>query len=130
MADVMTFPSWPQAGTPLTSGVVCTGFQPVTREILTEIVRRIVNTLHPTTIVLFGSYAYGHPTSDSDVDLLVVLKTSQKPAERQMAVSRLIRPRPFPVDILVRTPKEIEEALHKQDSFIRDILERGLVLYG
>ena len=64
------------------------------------------------------------------MDLLVILETNQKTAERQMAVSRLIRPRPFPVDILVRTPEEIKQALHLQDPFIRDILERGRVLYG
>ncbi|MDO8971007.1 MAG: nucleotidyltransferase domain-containing protein [Saprospiraceae bacterium] len=130
MADLLTFPSWPQTGTPLTPGVVCTGFRPVTQEILAEVVRRIVVALHPTKIVLFGSYAYGHPTPDSDVDLLVVLETDQKPVERQIAVSRLIRPRPFPVNLWVRTPKEMEEALHKRDPFIRDILERGRVLHG
>ena len=130
MADSVTFLSWPQAGTPLAPGVVSTGFRPVTQEILAEVVRRITVAFHPIKIVLFGSYAYGHPTPDSDVDLLVVLETNQKPAERQIAVSRLIHPRPFPVDILVRTPKEIEDALSMQDPFIRDILDRGRVLYG
>ena len=130
MADIEPFPSWPQTGTPLTPGVVCTGFRPVTQEILAEVVRRIVVALNPAQIVLFGSYAYGHPTPDSDVDLLVIMETDQKPAERQMAVSRLIRPRPFPVDILVRTPEEIKKALHLQDPFIWEILERGRVLYG
>ena len=102
----------------------------VTAEILEEITRRIVAALQPKRIILFGSYANGRPTPDSDVDLLVILETTQKPAERQVAVSRLIRPRPFPVDILTRTPQEIEESLRKQDPFIQEILAQGKVLYG
>ena len=130
MADVATRLAWPQMGTPLVPGVTSPGFGPVTQEILAEITRRIVAALNPRKIILFGSYAYGHPDSDSDVDLLVILGTDQKPAERQGIVSRLIRPRPFPVDILVRTPQEMEAAIRNQDPFIQKIVERGRLLYG
>ena len=130
MAETSGSSSWPSGGTALFPAVTSTGFRPVTAEILAEITHRIVTALHPKRIILFGSYAYGHPTPDSDVDLLVVLETDQKIPDRQVAVSRLIRPRPFPVDILVRTPQEIEEAIHQQDFFIREILDRGKVLYG
>ena len=70
-----------------------------------------------------------HPTSDSDVDLLIVTETNARPVDRYVAVSRLIRPRPFPLDILVKTPDEIAQALEKGDSFIREIITQGQVLH-
>ena len=79
--------------------------------------------------ILFGSYASGEPTPDSDVDLLVVMETSAPPAERYLTVSRLLRPRPFPVDIIVKTPEEIHQALNQGDFFIRESLDEGLTLY-
>ena len=85
--------------------------------------------MFPEQIVLFGSYAYGRPTPDSDVDLLVVMDTDAPATERFLAVSRLLRPRPFPVDILVRTPQEYRAALEKGDSFITEIMTQGKVLY-
>lgn len=90
---------------------------------------RIVRALHPDKVVLFGSYAYGAPTPDSDVDLLVVMETTASPSERYIAVSRLLRPRPFPLDLLVKTPAEIRQALASGDFFVREILTRGQVLY-
>ena len=121
---------WPAGGTRLAPGVQPPGFMPVTEEILAEIVRCLVATLDPEKIILFGSYVYGSPSGDSDVDLLVILKTTARPADRYMAVSRTIRPRPFPLDILVKTPDEIAGALAKGDSFIQEIVTRGRVLYA
>ena len=63
------------------------------------------------------------------MDLLVVMDTDAAPKERAWAVSRLLIPRPFPVDILVKTPKELETALAKGDFFLREVLMRGKVLY-
>lgn len=102
--------------------------QPVSRT-LPIAVRRIAKTLHPEKIILFGSYANGNPTPDSDVDLLVVMNTRASSAERSWAVSRLLIPRPFAVDILVRTPREIEHALSAGDFFIEEIVSSGRVLY-
>jgi len=109
--------------------VIPTGFVMPVAEALPEVVQRIVQTLHPEKIVLFGSYADGTPTSDSDVDLLVVMETTAPPVERYLAVSRLLRPRLFPVDILVKRPDEIQSALGAGDFFIREVLSRGQVLY-
>ena len=92
-------------------------------------IQKIVTELHPEKIILFGSYAYGTPNSDSDVDLLVIMKTRASLKERSWAVSRLLLPRPFPVDILVKTPKEVEKALEAKDFFLKEILTRGKVLY-
>lgn len=108
-----------------------TGFPPVA-ETLPQAVERIVSALKPEKIILFGSYAYGNPTHDSDVDLLVIMKTRKKRAERYVAVSQVLYPRQFPVDIIVKTPKEVEEAMKggKDNSFfIREIVKKGKVLY-
>ena len=78
---------------------------------------------------MFGSYAYGTPNPHSDVDLLVIMKTKASLKERSWVVSRLLLPRPFPVDILVKTPKEVEKALEAGDFFLKEILTRGKVLY-
>jgi hypothetical protein len=121
---------WPAGGTQLVAGVQPSGFTPVTEEILAEIVRRIVTALHPERVILFGSYAYGAPSDNSDVDLLVILETDARPADRYLAVSRLIRPRPFPLDILVKTPDEITQALTKGDTFISEIVTQGRLLYA
>jgi predicted nucleotidyltransferase len=110
-------------------GIQPPGFSTVSNQKVVEIVRRIVASLHPHKIVLFGSFAYGSPTSDSDLDLLVVMETDARPVDRITSVSRLIRPRPFPVDILVRTPEEIHEALSGRDRFIEEVMTRGKVLY-
>jgi uncharacterized protein len=122
--------SWPSGGTPLAPGVQPSGFLPVTQQILDEIVRRLVAALDPEKIILFGSYAYGSPSDDSDVDLLVVMQTGARPVDRHVAVSRSVRPRPFPLDILVKTPDEVAGALAKGDHFIQEIVRRGRVLYA
>ncbi len=92
-------------------------------------IQKIVDELGPEKIILFGSYAYGKPNPHSDVDLLVVLKTNASLKERNWLVSRLLLPRPFPVDILVRNPREIREALKSGDFFLQEIFTRGKVLY-
>jgi predicted nucleotidyltransferase len=121
--------NWPVEHVQLVAGVRPPGFSPVTEQALSDIVQRIVNKLHPEKIILFGSYGYGSPTEDSDVDLLVIMETSSRPADRYLAVSRLLRPRPFPLDILVKTPDEISQALDKGDFFIRKLVSKGQTLY-
>lgn len=92
-------------------------------------IQKIVRELNPEKIILFGSYAYGTPTPHSDVDLLVIMKTRASAKNRSWAVSRLLLPRPFPVDILVKTPKEVETSLESGDFFVKEIIKRGKVLY-
>lgn len=104
------------------------GFPPVA-ETLPKAVERIAQALKPEKIILFGSYAYGNPTPDSDVDLLVIMEINKPRKEHVVDVSLLLYPRLFPVDILVKTPEEIEESLKKRDFFIREIVTKGQVLY-
>jgi uncharacterized protein len=114
---------------PIKTKVRPVGFPPVAKT-LPGAVERIVFALKPEKIILFGSYAYGNPTPDSDVDLLVIMKTKAKEIDRYVAVSNLLYPRQFPVDILVKTPKEIKaEAEKKGNFFLREILKKGKVLY-
>jgi predicted nucleotidyltransferase len=109
--------------------IVPVGCERQVSETLPAAVERIVQELQPEKIILFGSYAYGAPSPGSDVDLLVIMETEASSKERSWAVSRLLIPRPFPVDILVRTPQEIQRALAKGDFFIREIIAQGRVLY-
>ena len=116
----------PLSGVP---AIVPTGLERRVSDELPRVVERIVARLDPEMIVLFGSYAYGAPTVDSDVDLLVILDTDAPRKERSWLVSRLLIPRPFPVDILVKTPDEVELALTGRDFFLQEIMARGKVLY-
>lgn len=89
----------------------------------------IASDFKPQRIVVFGSYAYGKPTADSDVDVMVVMPI---PKNRRFRPSLEIRrriPAGFPVDILVRTPEEISRRLGWGDSFISDVMKRGKVMY-
>ena len=96
---------------------------------LEDVTKRIVQAFDPQRIILFGSYAYGRPDPDSDMDLLIIMESDKRPAMRASQISRLLRPRPFPMDILVRTPDEIRHRLEIGDYFIREVLEQGKVLY-
>ena len=109
--------------------VVPIGCERPVSETLPIAVQRIADNLRPEKVILFGSYAHGEPTPDSDVDLLVVMETNAPATERYLAVSRLLTPRQFPVDILVRTPQEITHALKRGDFFIEEIVTQGKVLY-
>jgi len=80
---------------------------------------------------MFGSYAYGTPGADSDVDLLVVMPFEGSPF-RQAAVilDHVVRTvGVLPMDLLVRTSEQVEERINIGDSFMRDIIERGKVMY-
>ncbi len=114
---------------PIKTKVQPVGFPPVA-ETLPGAIERIVSKLRPEKIILFGSYAYGNPTPDSDVDLLVIMKTKAREIDRYIAVSNILYPRQFPLDILVKTPREIEvESRKKGNFFLREILTKGKVLY-
>ena len=119
------------SGVKLSVGMHPAGFPPLTGEVLESVVQRIVKPLRVEKIILFGSYAnlYGSPTPDSDIDLLIIMETSESLTERILAVSRLLRPRPFPMDILVRTPQEISALLEDGDGFFQEIMTQGKIIY-
>jgi len=89
--------------------------------------RQIAERFQPEKIILFGSYAYGEPTPDSDVDLLVVMPTRNQ-VEQAVRIDEAIVDRGFPLDLLVRTPKTLAERLRWGDSLLQEIVTRGKVL--
>lgn len=104
---------------------------PKLNETLGKIVQEIVESYKPEKIILFGSYAYGQPRSDSDFDLLIVKQTDARPIDRRIEVRMLLRPlklRPV-VAPIVTTQDEIEERLQIGDPFAEEIVTRGHVLY-
>ncbi len=90
---------------------------------------KIAQDFHPERIILFGSYAYGRPTPDSDVDLLVILPHKGKGSAKSAEILVQVRPT-FPVDLLVRTPEQMQQRLAWNDFFLREILEKGRILYA
>ncbi len=89
--------------------------------------RRVAARFQPDRIVLFGSYAYGKPNVDSDVDLLVIM-----PARNQLdqaAKIRLAFDAPFPMDLIVRTPRRMQNRLNRGDSFTTEVATKGKILY-
>jgi len=89
--------------------------------------RRIAALFRPAKIILFGSYGYGSPTDDSDVDLLVVMPAKNF-MEEAIRIRTTVRA-PFAVDLIVRNPEFLQRSLRSGDSFIREIVTRGRVLY-
>ena len=105
-----------------------TGCQMTTMRQIRQLSQRIARQFNPERIVLFGSHARGRPTADSDVDLLVVLSHQGRAVEKSVEIRMQVRP-PFPLDLLVRTPGKIRQRMDMGDTFIRDIMEKGKVLY-
>lgn len=91
------------------------------------IAKKIKERFKPKQIILFGSHAYGSPRKDSDIDLLVIMDTDISVKEQAFLIRREIKSS-VPLDILVRTPREIEERLKLGDFFIRKIIEEGIIL--
>jgi predicted nucleotidyltransferase len=88
----------------------------------------IARLFHPRRIVLFGSYAAGTATPDSDIDLLIVMR-HRGPDYAAASRIRLALDVSFPMDILVRSPAEVRRRLAMNDGFLSDIIQQGLVLH-
>jgi predicted nucleotidyltransferase len=90
---------------------------------------RIVREFKPEKVILFGSHAYGSPTKDSDVDILVILRFSGKPVRKAIEIRNSLNA-PVPLDLIVRTPEQVSERIAQNDWFMREIIERGRTLYA
>src|SRR2546426_11666431 len=89
--------------------------------------RAIAEEFHPDKIILFGSHAWGTPHEDSDVDLLVVMPARNQHDQAVRILWRLAAP--FPLDLIVRTPKQMAWRLEEGESFTTAIVSQGKVLY-
>ncbi len=90
----------------------------------------IVREFSPLQVILFGSYAYGTPSEESDVDLLVVLPIPKSEFRNKAVEIRQRIPYRFGMDLLVRSPEEIAYRVSYNDWFLREITEKGKLLYG
>ncbi len=103
--------------------------RPVSIQKIRSVAQKLGRRFRPEKIILFGSYAYGRPHADSDVDLFLVMRSHRHPIDQAVEVYKQLHPRPFPVDIMVRTPQEVRHRLALGDSFIEEIMTRGKVIY-
>jgi len=98
------------------------------RKLLKSFVERLVRQFRPERVVLFGSYAWGKPTGQSDIDLLVIMPFEGSGIRKASEIALAVPP-PFPLDLIVRTPDQVRHRLQCNDFFLREILEKGTVLY-
>jgi predicted nucleotidyltransferase len=96
---------------------------------LKEAVRRIIENFNPEKIILFGSYAYGQPTADSDIDLMVIMNTEEKPHKRAVSLRKALKGIGIPKDIIVKTPEEFERFKDIVGTIIYPAAHKGKVLY-
>jgi predicted nucleotidyltransferase len=98
------------------------------KQYIQRVCERIAECYKPEKIILFGSHAYGQPTPESDLDLLIVMDFEGTPARQAIKISRELG---FvtPMDLLVRTPEQFQERLRIEDPFMREIAQRGKVMY-
>jgi len=100
----------------------------VSRRQIKAYVAEVARQFKPQRIILFGSYAYGKPTSDSDVDLLVIMPHEKRNVELAIEIRTRVDA-PFPMDLLVRTPEKVQERIALGDCFMREVVAKGTVLY-
>jgi len=105
--------------------------QMVTEKMLKRITQHIVDSIQPEKIILFGSYAWGNPHQSSDVDLFVVVPSSDLPAyKRARSVYRSLRDIMIPFDVMVLTHQELEKLRDVPSSLVYKVVREGKVLYG
>jgi predicted nucleotidyltransferase len=100
----------------------------VARKQINRYVREIAVRFRPRQVILFGSYAYGKPTVNSDVDLLVVMPHKAHPALQAAEIRKTVRAG-FPLDLVVRSPDEVRRRLDMGDPFVREVMDKGQSLY-
>lgn len=105
------------------------GHRRIPMRTIRAVAKQIAVKFQPEKIILFGPYAHGKPKPESDVDLLVVMETPLRERQQRLEISRALSPRLFPMDVLVRTPKQLEERIALGDFFLREIASQGKVLY-
>jgi predicted nucleotidyltransferase len=93
-----------------------------------ELSERIAKEFQPERIILFGSYAYGQPSPDSDVDLLVILPFEGRNLRKSLEILNRVAPE-FSVDLLARRPDDTARRYAEGDPLIREVLDHGRVLY-
>ena len=101
----------------------------ITQSQIQQVSDEIARRFQPERIILFGSYAYGTPTEDSDVDLLVVLPFEGRAAKKSTEIQIAVHIR-FPVDLIAITPERLWDRIEMGDFFLREITQKGHELYA
>ncbi len=101
----------------------------ITEKKIQEVINKISNNYFPEKIILFGSYAKGNPEVTSDLDLFIIKDSTLPRYKRGIEVRRLLFGSMIPIDLLVYTPKEIEEQKDRKYSLVYEVLNTGRVLY-
>jgi predicted nucleotidyltransferase len=102
----------------------------ITPDVVKYVVDKIVKVVRPSRIVLFGSQARGTNRSESDLDLLVITRTGDDREKVRLEIERTLRGRRFGIDLLVRTPEEVEWNIEAENPFYTDeIFGKGQIMY-
>ena len=102
----------------------------ITQDQINDVVDIIVKNTNPDKVILFGSYAYGKPQEDSDLDILVIKDTDSDRYRRTREIRKYLRGIRIPIDVVVYTNAEVEEWKDTKSAFITQIMQDGRVLYG
>jgi predicted nucleotidyltransferase len=99
----------------------------VSRSAIRCAAQQIAKHFHPDKIILFGSYARGCARPDSDVDMLVVMKTRNE-IDQSLSIEERLDP-PFSLDVVVRTPRNLQWRLEEGDWFLQEAVGQGKIVY-
>ena len=103
--------------------------QTLSRRLLDDIVHRIVEGAYPERIILFGSHAYGIPTKESDIDLIIVKEDVISKRKESVRIRKLLRGILLPFDIIVVRPEEFEFYKDEPGSIFKEASRKGVVIY-
>ena len=101
----------------------------ITTQIINDMIARIVQGFRPNKIVLFGSYARGEATENSDIDLLIVFSEPVNKRQRAIEIRRILADMPIGKDIIVTSPEEIKKRGNLIGTILRPALREGKTLY-
>ncbi len=101
----------------------------VNEDLINDITRRIVNAVDPEKIILFGSYAYGKPSENSDLDILVIMRSKLPRYKRSVPIYKALAGILIPKDIIVYTSQEVDEWSDVPQAFITTAVNRGKIIY-
>lgn len=101
----------------------------ITKNKIEEIKQKIIKTVFPEKIILFGSYATGRPTEESDIDLVVIWNSDLNPNKRSLFLSRLFPKRDFSLDVFAFTKEEAEKLKDVAGTIVYEAFHYGKVIY-
>lgn len=106
-----------------------------TKTIINQIVQRIKNNLNPDKIILFGSYAYGNPRETSDIDILIVKDLNKNEIRKYRIMAKqtlrdIMIKNDIDIDVIIDSWERIRERIRIGDLFMKEIIEKGKVIYG